>query len=82
MYKTYLKQARQLIKQNRFYTVVYIAGTGLAIALVMVIAIVYHIKTADIAPETHRSRILLTERFTAKSKEGKGTILHPGKKQK
>ncbi|MDH6305278.1 ABC-type antimicrobial peptide transport system permease subunit [Parabacteroides sp. PF5-5] len=74
MYKTYFKQAWQLMKQNRFYSAIYIAGTGLAIALVMVIAIVYHIKTADIAPEVNRSRLLLNESGTAKKKDGSRTI--------
>lgn len=68
----YLKQAWNLMKQNRFYSVVYIAGTGLAIALVMVIAIAFHIKTADIAPEINRSRLLLNERAGAKKKDGNG----------
>jgi putative ABC transport system permease protein len=59
MIKQYFRQALNLMRQNRFYTVVYIAGTGLAISLVMVMAIVYHVKTADMAPEVHRSRMLV-----------------------
>lgn len=70
MYKTYLKQAWQLMKQNRFYSAIYIAGTGLAIALVMVIAIVFYIKTTNMAPEAYRSRMLINERGNAKKKEG------------
>jgi putative ABC transport system permease protein len=57
----YLKQAWQLMKQNRFYTVVYLLGTGLAISLVMTMAIVYHIKSDDIAPESNRSRMLISD---------------------
>ena len=41
MYKQYFKQAWNLMRQNRFYSGVYIIGTGLAISMVMVIAIVY-----------------------------------------
>jgi putative ABC transport system permease protein len=72
MYKQYIKQAWQLMKQNRFYTAVYILGTGLAISLVMTMAIVYHIKTADIAPEVNRSRMLLCRSATGKQLEGQG----------
>ena len=35
MLKIYLKQAWQLMKQNRFFSTVYIIGTGLAISMVM-----------------------------------------------
>ena len=54
MYKVYLKQAWALKGQNRFFTAVYIIGTGLAISMVMAIAVVYHIRTANIAPEVSR----------------------------
>lgn len=46
------------MKQNRFYSAVYIIGTGLAISMVMVMAIAYHIRTANMAPEVHRDRML------------------------
>jgi putative ABC transport system permease protein len=68
----YIKQAWQLMKQNRFYTAVYMLGTALSISLVMVIAIVYHIKTADIAPEVNRSRMLVVDRAQADKKDGLG----------
>ncbi|MDL2208058.1 ABC transporter permease [Parabacteroides sp. OttesenSCG-928-O15] len=70
---TYLKQAWQLMKQNRFYSTVYILGTGLAISLVMVIAIVYHIKTADMAPEVNRHRTLVANTAVAEHVDGRGT---------
>ena len=57
MYKVYLKQAWALMGQNRFFTAVYIIGTGLAISMVMAIAVVYHIRTANIAPEVSRDRM-------------------------
>lgn len=58
MYKQYFKQAWNLMKQNRFYSAVYIIGTGLAISMVMVLAIAWHIRTTNIAPETQRDRML------------------------
>lgn len=45
------------MKQNRFFSAIYIIGTGLAISMVMVMAVVYHIRTTDIPPETHRDRM-------------------------
>lgn len=72
MYKQYLKQAWQLMKQNRFFSFVYILGTGLAISMVMIMAIVYYIRTADIAPEDCRSRILQLNRASVKSKDENG----------
>lgn len=72
MYKQYLKQAWQLMKQNRFFSFVYILGTGLAISMVMTMAIVYYIRTADIAPEDCRSRILQLNRASVKSKDENG----------
>lgn len=72
MIKQYFKQAWNLMKQNRFFSFVYILGTGLAISMVMIMATVFYIRTADIAPEDCRSRILQLNRASAKSKEEKG----------
>lgn len=72
MYKQYLKQAWELMKQNRFFSAVYIIGTGLAIAMVMVLAIVFHIRTANMAPEAGRDRMLLVPRATATNKKEQG----------
>ena len=72
MYKQYLKQAWQLMKQNRFFSFVYILGTGLAISMVMIMATVYYIRTADIAPEDCRSRLLQLNRVSVKSKDENG----------
>lgn len=58
MIKVYFKQAWQMLKQNKLYSFVYIIGTGLAIAMTMVIAIVYYIKIAPIYPEVNRDRTL------------------------
>lgn len=58
MIKTYLKQAWQLLKQNRLYSAVYIIGTGLSIAMIMTVAIIYYVKIAPFYPETKRNRTL------------------------
>lgn len=66
MYKQYLTQAWNLMKQNRFYSGVYIIGTGLAISMVMVMAIAYHIRTTNMAPEVNRDRMLYLDRLQFK----------------
>ncbi len=59
MIKSYFKQAWQLLKQNKLFSSIYIVGTGLAITMVMVIAIVYYVKIGNIYPETNRSRMMV-----------------------
>ena len=62
MYKIYIKQAWALIRQERFFSSVYIVGTGLAISMVMALAVAYHIRTANIAPEASGPDVLPLER--------------------
>lgn len=69
----YFKQAWQLMKQNRFFSAVYIIGTGLAISMVMVLAVVYHIRTANIAPEVHRDRMAYIDQVSYVYNEGNST---------
>ena len=52
----YIRQALALMREERLYSAMYIAGTALAVAFVMLIAEVYYIKMADIAPEVNRSK--------------------------
>ena len=59
--KLYFKQSWQLMQQNRFFSVIYIVGSGLAISMIMVLAVIYHIQTADIAPAVNRSRSVYLE---------------------
>ncbi|MDD2264224.1 MAG: ABC transporter permease [Bacteroidales bacterium] len=58
MIKQYFKQAWQLLKQNKLFSAIYIIGTALGISMVMVMAIINYVKTADISPEINRSRML------------------------
>ena len=48
--KIYLRQAWTLMKQNRLYSAIYIVGTGLSVALMMVVFLIYYIKFAPIYP--------------------------------
>lgn len=61
MYKLYFKQAWQLLRQEKLFSAIYILGTGLSISMVMVLAIVFYIKMADIYPETNRHRMLIVK---------------------
>ena len=61
-----------LIRADKLFSTIYIAGTAVAIASAMVIAIVLNMLLADIPPESNRSRTLylngsvFTESVTAK----------------
>lgn len=55
----YLQQSFMMLKQNPLFSSFYIVGTGLAISMVMVLAILYYIKVGDVYPETHRSRMMI-----------------------
>lgn len=73
MYKVYLKQAMQMLRQNKFFSIIYITGTGLAITMVMILAILYYFRTGNIAPEINRDRMLVIQHGKILNKtEGQG----------
>ena len=72
MYKVYFMQAVQMLKQNKFFSIIYIAGTGLAIAMVMILAILYYFHTANIEPESYRNRMMIIQSGKVAQKDGKG----------
>ena len=51
----YFRQALAMMREERLYSAMYIAGTALAVAFVMLIAEVDNVNVADIAPEVTRS---------------------------
>lgn len=57
----YLQQSFMMLKQNPLFSSFYIVGTGFAISMVMVLAILYYIKVGDIYPEIHRSRMMIAQ---------------------
>lgn len=61
MLKVYFKQAWNLIRQERLFSLIYIVGTGLSVSMVMVLSIVFYMKVANIYPETNRDRILVAK---------------------
>ncbi len=70
MLKIYLKQAWNLIRQERLFSLIYVVGTGLSVSMVMVLSIVFYMRVANIYPETNRDRILVAKSGTIKHKNG------------
>ena len=58
MYKIYFKQAIQMLKQNKFISIISIVGTALAIMMIMTLLVVEEIRNVSIAPESNRYRTL------------------------
>ena len=59
-----IRHAFALIREDKLFSAIYIAGTAVAIASAMVIAIVFNMLLADIPPEVNRSRTLyVSNRF-------------------
>ncbi len=54
----FLLHAFALIREDKLFSAIYIAGTAVAIASAMVISIVFNMMLADIPPESNRSRTL------------------------
>ena len=61
-----------MMKQNRLFTTIYVMGTGLSIALVMTLFIIFYVKFAPIYPEYNRNRTLVvsTTQLTSKANAG------------
>ena len=68
--KKLILQAVRLIKQNPFYSLVAIVGTAVTIAFVMVVIMIYEFRSADMAPETDRSRLIYTDTGVTMQKDG------------
>ena len=50
------RHALALIREDKLFSAIYIAGTAVAIASAMVVALVLHIRMGNIYPEEHRDR--------------------------
>ena len=58
------------MKQNRLYSAIYIVGTGLSVALMMVVFLIYYIKFAPIYPEYNRNKTLVMKGISVEMKDG------------
>jgi len=57
------------MRQNKLFTSIYVAGTGLSIAFTMVLFIIYYVKFAPVYPEYNRDRTLVIN-YSAIAEEG------------
>lgn len=69
MIRQHLKQIRELVKSNKLYSGIYIAGTALSITMVMLVAIHFYLRSANLYPETNRDRSLYLSRMSVTSKQ-------------
>ncbi len=71
----YLRQTLATLREEPLYSAMYIAGTALAIAFVMLIAEIYYVKVADIAPEVNRSRTYYLEYLGLKNDDHRVEVI-------
>ena len=69
MIKQYIKQALRMIGENKLLSVISILGTALAICMIMVIVIVWQMRTANYSPEDYRDRMMYVSDTRASYKE-------------
>lgn len=69
MIKAYLKQAWAMMKQNRLFTSIYVAGTALSVAFTILLFIVYYVKFGPVYPEYNRNRTLVINTLRMEGKE-------------
>lgn len=72
MYKIYFKQAIAMLKQNKFISIITIAGTALAIMMIMVLIVSESIKNISVAPEVNRDRTMYIRGEIKEQKNNKG----------
>ena len=71
------RQALAMMREEKLYSAIYIAGTALAIAFTMLIAEVFYVKVADIAPEVRRSTTYYLYGYAMKNDPSRlGSIVH------
>ena len=55
-----IKQTLNLIKQNRFFSIVSVLGTAISIAFAMTFYMTYYIHISNMHPETNRDRMIIS----------------------
>ena len=61
MIRNYFRQAWTLVRQHKLFTGIYVVGTGLSIALVMTLFIIFYVKFGPVYPEYNRDRTLVVK---------------------
>jgi len=72
MYKQYLKQALASLRENPLVSFLTILGTALSVAMMMVLVLVYQVKTSSFAPVSERHRILYVNIIEGINEDGNG----------
>ncbi|MBR6048255.1 MAG: ABC transporter permease [Bacteroidaceae bacterium] len=72
----FLRHAIALVRADKLFSIIYIAGTAIAIASTMVVAIFVNILLADIPPESNRSRTLYLTSYYRKASMSNGEWLY------
>lgn len=70
MIKLYLKQAWQLLKENKLVSGLSIGGTALSICAVMLVVLIYQVTNGSYAPEVNRYRMMYITAAQCSSKDG------------
>ena len=70
MFKQYIKQAFQMLKENRLVSSISIIGTAISITMIMMVVLVLQVQVANYYPEEHRDRMLFVEDGTCVESEG------------
>ena len=73
MIKYYWKQAWELLKQHKLFSVLYITGAGLAIAMTMVVFVAHYIRVAPVYPETNRAETWVLKSVTVQRVKTRGS---------
>lgn len=55
----FLRHAVALIREDKLFSAIYVAGTAVAIASAMVVVLVLHIRISNIYPEVNRDRTVM-----------------------
>ena len=58
-----IRHAFALIREDKLFSAIYIAGTAVAIASAMVVALILHIRISNIYPEEHRDRTVYLKSY-------------------
>ena len=58
-----IRHAFALIREDKLFSAIYVAGTAVAIASAMVVALILHIRISNIYPEEHRDRTVYLKSY-------------------
>lgn len=70
MYTIYFKQSLEMLKQNKFFSVISVLGTALAIMMIMAILVSDSMKNICVAPEIYRDKMLYIDYQTERDTSG------------